>query len=177
MSRTASPIQLAPSEQELLQQLLRKRSLPEFHKQRIQIVLAASIGKQNKAIAQEYSLEENRVGIWRKRWATAHEQWQQSDATLRPAMSEKLVLQWLADKKRSGRREDFTLDQRSKIAALSQELPESNGFPVTHWSAERLAKAAVNREIVAAISERTVHRILKKTTCRLTEAATGSMPR
>jgi hypothetical protein len=66
-------------------------------------------------------------------------------------MSEKLVLQWLADKKRSGRKEGFTLDQRSKIAALSQEQPEKYGFPVTHWSVERLAEAAVQRDIVATI--------------------------
>ena len=34
-------------------------------------------------------------------------------------------------------------------------------FPVTHWSAGRLAQAAVQRGIVDTISERTVNRILK----------------
>jgi len=177
MSRTAPKIHLDIPEQELLQKILRKRSLPEFQKERVQIVLAASEGLQNKDIASQYTLEENRVGIWRKRWAEAHQQWQESDENLRPTMSETLALQWLADKPGRGRKEDFTQDQRAKIAALCQESPEQHGFPVTHWSAGRLAQAAVQRGIVDTISERTVNRILKKTTYRPTKAAIGSMPR
>jgi len=177
MSRTAPQIHLDSSQQELLQKILRKRSIPEFQKERVQIVLAASEGLQNKAIATQHNLEENRVGIWRKRWAEAQQQWQESDATLRPAMSETLALQWLADKPGRGRKEDFTPEQRAKIAALCQESPEKHGFPVTHWSAGRLAQAAVQRGIVDTISERTVNRILKKTTYRPTKAVVGSMPR
>jgi putative transposase len=90
-------------------------------------------------------------------------------------MSETLILQWLADKSGRGRKDDFTPDQKLKIAALSQESAEQNGFPVTHWSAKRLAQAAIRRGIVNAISERTVHRILKKTTCLRTGADIGSM--
>jgi len=177
MSRTAVRITLDASTHELLEKILRKRSIPEFQKHRIQIVLAAHNGLQNKDIAQQYQLEVNRVGTWRKRWALAHQQWQQSDATLRPAMNEALALSWLADKPGRGRKEDFQEDQRVKIAALCQESPEQHGFPVTHWSAGRLAKAAIQRGIVSTISERTVNRILKKTTCRPIVADTGSMPR
>ena len=177
MSRTAPKIHLDSPQQELLQKILRKRSIPEFQKERVQIVLAASEGLQNKDIAAQHDLEENRVGIWRKRWSEAQQQWQESDATLRPAMSETLVLQWLADKPGRGRKEDFTPEQRAKIAALCQESPEQHGFPVTHWTAGRLAQAAVQRGIVETISERTVNRILKKTTYRLTAVANGSMPR
>jgi hypothetical protein len=177
MSRTAIPIHLSPAEQALLHAILRRRSIPEFQKERVQIVLAASTGSQNKVIAEHYQLEENRVGIWRRRWAKQHQHWKDSNESLRPAMNESLVLHWLADQPGRGRKEDFTPEQRLKIAALSQESPEQNGFPVTHWSAERLARAAIRRGIVATISERTVHRILKKTTCRRTEAAIGSMPK
>jgi hypothetical protein len=177
MPRTAITIHLDTAEQDILQTILRKRSIPEFQKERVQIVLAAFTELQNKDISKQYQLEENRVGIWRKRWATAHGQWQQSDASLRPAMSEKLVLQWLADKPGRGRKDDFTAEQRTKIVFLSRETPEQHGFPVTHWSGERLAQAAVMRGIVGTISERTVQRILKKTTCLPIVAATGSMPR
>jgi transposase len=166
MSRTASKIHLDTSTQALLQKILRKRSIPEFQKERVQIVLASAEGLQNKKIATQYNLEENRVGIWRKRWAESQKQWQQSDETLRPAMSETLVIQWLADKSGRGRKEDFTPDQRAKIAAMCQESPEDHGFPVTHWSARRLAQAAIKRGIVDTISERTVNRILKKKTYR-----------
>jgi len=71
MSRTAISIHLDAAEQALLQKILRKLSVPEFQKERVQIVLAAHNGLQNKAIAQQYQLEVNRVGTWRKRWALA----------------------------------------------------------------------------------------------------------
>jgi transposase len=177
MSRTAITINLSPVEQALLQAILRQRSIPTFQKERVQIVLAASTGLQNKEIATQYQLEENRVGVWRKRWGTAHQQWHASDENLRPPMNKSLALQWLADKPGRGRKDDFTPDQKFKIASLSQEPTEDNGLPVTHWSAKRLVQIAIQRGIVNTISERTVHRILKKEICRRTEAAIGSMPR
>jgi putative transposase len=177
MSRTALCITLSPCERELLLKIQRKHSVPEFLKQRLQIVLAAHDGLRNQDIAQQYNLEVNRVGTWRKRWAIAHRQWQQSDTNLRPAMSEKLVLLWLADKARSGRKPDFTTDQRAKIAGLCLKSPEQNGIPVTHWTVDFLAEAAVKLGIVKTISRVTVHRILKKTTCRPIGADTGSMPK
>jgi hypothetical protein len=131
-------------------------------------VLASAEGLPNKDIALQYKLEVNRIGTWRKRWFDAHQEWQQSDETLRPAMNETLVLQWLSDKSGRGRKEDFTPEQRAKIAAICQESPEQHGFPVTHWGARRLAQAAINRGIVETISERTVNRILKEKACRPT---------
>jgi len=170
-------ITLSPFEEGLLQKMYRKRSLPDFQKQRLQIVLAASTGLQNKEIATQYPLEVNRIGLWRKRWATQHQLWKDSDPTLRPAMSESLALLWLADKQGRGRKERITPDQRTQIVALARETPEQNGLPITHWTAERLAEIAVKRNIVDAVSRPTVSRILKKTTYRPIEAAIGSMPR
>jgi hypothetical protein len=177
MSRTALTINLDTSEQTLLQTILRRRSIPEFQKERVQIVLAASTGLQNKDIARQYQLEENRVGVWRKRWGTAHQQWQASDENLRPTMNEVLVLSWFADKPGRGRKDDFTPEQKFNIAKLCQEPTEQHGFPVTHWSAERIAQAAVQRGIVATISARTVLRILKKKICPHTGVAIGLMPK
>jgi transposase len=157
--------------------ILRRRSVPQFQKERVQIVLAAATGLQNKQIAEQYQLERNRVSYWRKRWSISQQQWRESDEKLRPTMSKALALQWLADKPGRGRKDDFTPEQKLKIAALCQESPEQHGFPVTHWSAERLAQAAIKRGIVVAISARTVNRILKKTTYLPTEAAIGSMPK
>ena len=79
MSRTAVRIILEASTHELLEKILRKRSIPEFQKERVQIVLAAASGMQNKDIAPQYKLEVNRIGTWRNRWAEQHQLWQQSD--------------------------------------------------------------------------------------------------
>jgi transposase len=116
------------------------------------VVLASSNGKHNKVIAAAEGLEVNFVVRWRNRWATAHTQWRASNAALRPPMREPLLLSWLQDNPGRGRNNHFTPDQRTKIAALSRESPESNGVPVTHWTAERLARVAISRRIVDTIS-------------------------
>jgi transposase len=173
MSRTAVNITLNAFEQALLEKITRQHSVPEYKKQRVQAVLAAARGSQNKDITQQIGLNRNDVGKWRKRWAVQHEQWKQSDSQLRPKMDTRLVLHWLADEKGRGRKPDITLEQRSKIAGLCQETPEQNDIPVTHWTLNHLAKVAVERGIVDTISRVSVHRILKKTTCRPTAAGTG----
>ena len=77
-------------------------------------------------------------------------------------MNERLVLLWVADEKGRGRKETITTEQRTKIATLSQESPEHNGFPVTHWFRGRIVQAAMKHGIVGTISATTVGRILKK---------------
>ena len=163
MSRTAVKITLDATERKLLQKIHNKRSIPEFMKQRLQVVLAADLGKQNKQIAAEIGLEVHATGKWRNRWATQYQNWSQADATLRPTMNKRLVLQWLRDAKGRGRKDRITPEQRVKIAALSLEPPEQSGLPVTHWTHEFLADAAVRRGIVDAVSASTVRLILKKT--------------
>lgn len=162
MSRTAVKIQLDATERTLLRKIHNKRSVPEFVKQRIEVVLAAADGLPNKQIAAETKLEVHFIGRWRNRWSRQYRQWTQTDEKLRSEMNEKLVLLWLSDKKGRGRKERITAEQRTKIAALSQEPPEHSGLPVTHWTAELLAVETMKRKIVDAISARTVSRILKK---------------
>lgn len=163
MSRTAVKITLDATEQELLRKIHNKRSVAEFMKRRIQAVLAATAtNKQNKEIAAEIGLEVHFLGTWRNRWAEHHQKWNQTEKSLRPEMSERLVLLWLSDNKGRGRKEGFTPEQRTKIAALSLESPEQSGLPVTHWTPKLLAKEAMKRGVVETISESTVARILKK---------------
>jgi transposase len=173
MSRTAVRITLDACEQSLLEKIFRQLTVPEYKKERIQIVLAAASGQQNKEIASQHHLERHRVSVWRKRWAKQHQDWKDSDSKLRPKMDARLVLGWLADQKGRGKKPTITLEQRSKIAGLCQETPEQNNSPVTHWTLKDLAKVASMRGIVDTISRTSVHRILKKTTYRPTAVGTG----
>jgi putative transposase len=170
-------ITLSASEQELLEKIHRKHLTPEFMKERIQIVLAAAQGLKNRAITAQHDFEVHRVGKWRKRWAIAHELWKTLDPDLRPTMNASLALLWLSDAPRSGRPLRILSDQRTQIVGLSLETPEQHGFPDTHWSGERLAQAAMLRNIVDRIARCTVSRILKKTTYLPTDADIGSMLR
>jgi putative transposase len=173
MSRTAVKITLDACEQALLEKITRQLTVPEYKKQRVRAVLAAGTGMQNQDIAQQIGLNRTEVGKWRKRWAKHHHDWQQSDATLRPAMEAKLALHWLADEKGRGKKNEITLEQRAKVAGLAQETPEQYGIPVTHWTLDHLVAVSIKQGIIGTISRASVHRILKKTTCRLTEVATG----
>ena len=147
--------------------------MPDYKKQRVRAVLGAAAGLQNKEIAQRIGLNRLEVGKWRTRWAQAHHDWQQSDADLRPKMDARLIFRWLADKKGRGRKDTITPEQRAKIAGLSQETPEQYGIPVTHWTLNHLAAVSIKSGIIDKISRASVHRILKKTTCRPIGVATG----
>lgn len=68
MARPTAPIDLSPEQRRLLQSLAGSREVPHGLVQRAQIVLAASQGRTNKAIAAEMGLCEETVGLWRKRW-------------------------------------------------------------------------------------------------------------
>jgi hypothetical protein len=45
---------------------------------------------------------------------------------------------------------------------LACEAPEASGVPLSHWSASDLAREAVKRGLIPAISPRTVGRFLKR---------------
>jgi len=173
MSRTAISISLTAFEQALLESITRQRNVAAYMKQRVHTVLVASSGLPNQDIAPLVGLSRNAVSKWRTRWAGLHQIWQQSDIALRPKMEARLVFRWLADGKGRGRKNEITLEQRAKIAGLSQETPEQNGLPVTHWTLDLLAETAVKRGIVETVSRVSVHRILKKTTCRPIVVGTG----
>jgi len=173
MSRTAITLTLDACEQALLEKISRQLTVPDYKEQRVRTVLAAATGLHNKDIALLVGLTRRAVSKWRKRWSVHHQQWQQSDPALRPKMNTTLVLCWLADQKGRGRKATITLEQRSKIAGLCQETPEQNNIPVTHWTLNHLVDASVKSGIIDKISRTSVHRILKKTTCRLIGVDTG----
>ena len=68
MARPTSPIKFSPAQGQLLQSIVGIREVPHGLVQRASIVLAASQGRTNQAIAQERGLCEEMVGLWRKRW-------------------------------------------------------------------------------------------------------------
>ena len=119
MSRTAVTITLEACEEALLQKISRQRTVPEDKKQRVQSVLMAATGLQNQEIAPKIGISRLAVGKWRNRWAQCHQQWQQSDAELRPKMNARLVLHWLDDAKGRGRkpRKGGNIERMFKITA------------------------------------------------------------
>ena len=111
--------------------------------QRARIVLAAHHHPQwsNPQIAREVGCCLETVKQWRKRFATT------------PT---------LAALPRRGAPRDFTPLVRAQMSALACSLPAANGKVFTRWSAEKLAAAAVEQQIVETISPSTVRRWLRE---------------
>jgi transposase len=110
--------------------------------QRAQLVLLAHQHPewQNAAIAQRLGCSVNTVKRWRQRWQT-------TDV--------------LHDASRAGTRPTFLPLQRAQVVALACSAPRQYDKPWQRWSGEKLAKVAVEQQIVAAISPGTIRRWLR----------------
>ena len=134
MPCSAAPITLDAHETEILRKILRSRTHGENLLTRVQIVLAASEHFTNKQIQTQYGIEEHRVATWRNRFFEFHELWKLLDPTLRPAMNEKLIHTWLADKSGRGKKPTITPEQKAMILAVACEPPSQSGYRRCWWS-------------------------------------------
>jgi len=158
-----SSVQIDDQIRELLEQMLRRETLPRRLERRLQIVWKAAQGHPNSQIARDLGVNRNTVQLWRARWVEVREQIE--SARLEGASDsqmERLLAQLLSDAPRPGAPDKFTPEQRVALIALSCEPPSLSGREVTHWTPRELADEAVRRGIVPSISERTVNRIWKE---------------
>ena len=174
MAGTAAAIDIRHAEQEILRKILRSKTLGAALQERARIVLAASEGLTNVQIESQFGFEEHRVACWRTRFRDAYKHWQQLDTALRPAMSKKLILQWLADRPGRGRKPRITAEQKALILAVAIEPPSKSGYPHTHWSSRLLGKEVMKRGIIDYIAFQTVWDFLKDT--RLETAQKSVLP-
>lgn len=118
VARTAAAIELSPEEETELRRLVRMPSTPNQQALRARIVLRASEGASNTAIAEELDLSLPTVGLWRSQFARDG-------------------LEGLADRPRSGRPRTIDDDTVQRVLAKTLERPPGGE---THWSVRRLAK-------------------------------------
>ncbi|WP_438297189.1 IS630 family transposase [Streptomyces sp. HUAS TT7] len=140
-TRTACPIALSAAER------VRSKKMAYGHKTehrlrvRAQVVLHAARGRSNARIARETGLHLDTVRRWRGRFAQAG-------------------LPGLKDRQRCGRPASFTPLQATEVKALACRLPAETGMPLSPWSCPELAREAITRQIVTAVSPSTVRRWL-----------------
>ena len=98
------------------------------------------------------------VRKWRARWATTADLAvvEADEPALRAAIAEVL-----ADVPRPGAPVTFTTEQIVQIITLACTPPANSGRPVNAWTSRELADEAQKRQIVSAISPRSVGRFLK----------------
>lgn len=147
MPRHLGPIPVSDDERAELERLIRAGSTPQQMALRARMIVMAADGVGVGATAAA-------LGVWRKGVSRQRKRW------LEPAGGS--VLDRLSDAPRRGAPPTFTAEQTCAIVALACEAPDASGLPLSHWSASDLAREAVKRGLVPAISPRTVGRFLKR---------------
>ena len=157
------PIQLSQRQQAIVQQILRRHTSSQRLVRRVQIILKAHQGENNKQIGRELQLNRNSVGKWRRRW---HEGASKLAVLESKGINDKGLMAWiesiLADQERPGTPASFSTEQIVQIVALACEDPEASGVPISNWTPKELAREAMQRGIVEQISPRSVESFLKR---------------
>ena len=160
-SQQASPIQLSPIQQELLQRMVHRAKSEQQLVKRGHLILEAAQGTSNTKIAQRWQVDYETVRRWRDRWHAAESRLQVIEATGKPKLLSQAIEVLLTDEQRPGAPSPFTFEQYMQIMAIACETPAEADRPVSAWTPRELADEAVKRGIVPKISPRTVERFLK----------------
>ena len=147
----AQVVKLSKSERQALEKLVSKHQTGQQMALRARIILMASSGQSNTAIAEKYEVASGTVKLWRDRWVKLQ------DISLDDLSTEDR----LRDAPRPGAPSRITADQRCKIEALACEEPENAERPISQWTAREIADEVMNRKIVESISGRHAARLLK----------------
>jgi putative transposase len=133
---------------------------------RARVVLLAAMGYTNLDIARLVPMDEEAVGLWRRRWFG-----------FRGVPLEVLsVSDRLADAPRPGAVPRLSAEQVCQIVALACEQPSGSGRPISHWSHRELADEIVRRGITDRISPRHAARLLKSGRSAATSGAVLAHP-
>jgi len=146
VTTTSSPVLIILTDRDRaeLESVARARKAPLRSVQRAWIVLAASDGQHNAAIARDLGLHLDTVRTWRSRFA--------ADG-----------MKGLADRPRSGRPPVYPASVVAQVKALACSLPAEHKLPLSRWSCQDLADEAITRGITetgSTLSGSTVRRWL-----------------
>jgi hypothetical protein len=159
MPGKAAKIQVSEKQLDLLQEMVRSRTLSKGIVQRATILVLGFQGLLNSQIAVQVGLNRQQVGIWRQRWREAWESlcvWECTE----PHRLREGILEVLADAPRPGSPGTFTAEQVSQIIAVACESPKLSGRPINRWTHRELRDEVVARKIVTTISKAQVGRYL-----------------
>jgi transposase len=139
--RSPFTVTLTASQRKLLKALVRRQTAQQRQVTRARIVLLASAGWANAAIARKLQVAPNTVGKWRKRFCTEG-------------------FDGLADRKRSGRPRVFGAAVVAYAKAVACELPATRGVPLSRWSLPELRAELLASGLVSQVSTTTLWRWL-----------------
>src|SRR6266536_4491137 len=132
----------------VLPQLLRPNTTTPQLALRARIILEAAEGVGVRRSAKNLDVWPKTVRRWRERW--------------REAPEKQSVAERLADAPRPGIPPTYTPEQICAIVAMTCEMPQESGRPISQWSQREIADEAMRRGLVPYVSQRSVGRFLKR---------------
>lgn len=142
--RKPSPLSVSHADRLQLQQIAHSLTLPWFQVRSARIVLAIAAGHRTQTVALQMQCAVDTI----RRTCRRYERLGPSGLLAHPL--------------RSGRPARISPLHRAKIVHLACLEPVAKGLHITHWSSSDLARQAVKDGILAAISPRSVRRILQE---------------
>lgn len=151
-------VEVTVEERAELERIVRRHTAGQQLVERARIVLLASDGLSNSAVARTMDVHIDTVRKWRRRWCRIRG----------VPLADLSITARLEDAPRTGTPARITPEQVCRIMALACEAPSESGRPISQWSTTELAEEIVRRGIVATISPRHAARLLKRGTSNRT---------
>ena len=161
LAQQAAKIDLSVKQRLIIERLARSKTEPQRLVERAQIVLRSASGELCVEQGRALGIDAQRVRRWRKRFARTREVLADAEAADDKGDLERKIREVLMDEYRSGTPPKFTPEQVSLMVALACHKPSELGLPLSHWTADELARQAVELRIVKSISGRHLDRFLK----------------
>ena len=161
LAQQAAKIGLAVKQRLIIERLARSKTEPQRLVERAQIGLRSASGELCVDQGRALGIDAQRVRRWRKRFARTREMLAAAESADDKGDLERKIREVLMDEYRSGTPPKFTPEQVSLMVALACHKPSELGLPLSHWTADELARQAVELKIVKSISGRHLDRFLK----------------
>jgi putative transposase len=156
-------ITLSARQQAALEHLCRCPTASVRLVRRASVLLALADDPCLQRVATDQGLTRVSVRLWRDRWLGAADRLAGAEAD---GASDRDLLEQievaLDDAARPGGPATFTAEQIVQIVATACEPPGKSDRPISHWTHAELADEVKKRQIVKAISPRSVGRFLKR---------------
>ena len=161
LAQQAAKIDLSVKQRLIVERLARSKTESQRLVERAQIVLRSANGELCVEQARALGIDAQRVRRWRKRFARTREVLASAEGADDKGDLERKIREVLMDEYRSGTPPKFTPEQVSLMVALACHKPSELGLLLSHWTADELARQAVELNIVKSISGRHLDRFLK----------------
>ena len=161
LAQQAAKIDLSVKQRLIVERLARSKTEPQRLVERAQIVVRSANGELCVDQARALGVDAQRVRRWRRRFARTRDVLTCAEAADDKGDLERKIREVLMDEYRSGPPPRCTPEQVSLMVALACHKPSELGLPLSHWTADELARQAVELNIVKSISGRHLDRFLK----------------